>query len=88
MAVLSKNGVERLWLHIVSRLNGKANVHHTHAKSDITDLQDLMVTDDGNGNVVMTYSYSVNADVYNLQSRMTAVENTLNENGYLVVSDE
>ena len=30
---------ERMWLHIVTKLNGKSDVYHTHDISDVADLQ-------------------------------------------------
>ena len=67
MAYLNETGVARLWQHILAKLGGKANVVHTHTKSDITDLSEsqsivIDATDDNNGNVTLTTSYGVAAN--------------------------
>ena len=88
MAFLDKTGLQHLWSHILTRLNGKANIIHAHNRSDIADLKELVVSDDGNGNVTIECSYTVDANLSDLQSRVSTVESTLNENGFLVVSGE
>ena len=35
MAFLDKTGLERLWVHIVSKLSGKADVDHSHTIEEI-----------------------------------------------------
>lgn len=87
MAFLNEVGLEHFWTHILARLNGKANSVHAHNKSDISDLKELVVSDDGNGNVTIECSYTVDANLSDLQSRVATVESTLSENGFLVVND-
>lgn len=88
MKFLNEIGLAHLWTHILARLGDKANVVHTHNKSDITDLKELVVSDDGNGNVTMECSYITDVNLSDLQNRIEAVESTLNQNGFLVINDE
>ena len=39
MALLDKDGLSYFWSKIKTKLNGKANVSHTHAIADVTNLQ-------------------------------------------------
>lgn len=87
MAFLNEVGLTKLWTHIIIKLSDKANKNHTHNKSDISDLKELVVSDDGNGNVTIECSYTVDANLSDLQSRIATVESTLNQNGFLVVND-
>ena len=42
--------------YFLNKLKGLFSViGHTHTKSEITDISTLVVTDDGKGNVTMTY---------------------------------
>lgn len=56
MALLDKDGLSYFWSKIKTKLNGKSDTGHTHAISDITDLQtnlDNRVTFDKQGNDTM-----------------------------------
>ena len=75
--------------HFFDKLIEKfSTIGHTHTRSEIEDLKELVVTDDGDGNVTIECSYTAEGNLSDLQSRMSTVENTLSSNGYLVVSDE
>lgn len=77
---LSLDGLSYL---IVKLLNKFSVIGHTHTKSEITDLIDssnLIVSDDGEGNVTLVCSASsITTDntgtITNLEERVTALEN-------------
>jgi hypothetical protein len=47
---------ERMWQYVLAKVESKANITHTHDKSEILDMKELTVVDDNNGNVTFDYS--------------------------------
>lgn len=75
---VNKNGLQQFLNNL---LNTFALAKHTHAESEIVDLQDVVATDDDNGHVTLLRS-SVAAgesDISALATRLSTLEAEVND---------
>ena len=75
--------------HFLEQLLNKFSViGHTHTASEIAGYREMIVTDDGKGNVVFECSsLSDNARIATLEEDIEAIKMTLEDNDILVADD-